>query len=113
MSTSTNNVARLSMTAIIKSKPSKVLPKSNKGQYVLLDCLITSGKATGMLVTGTRTVLTKDAEVKEIPEIGTEITLYHTVLPSTKEGEKNVHFFEISLRGDTASNAELDDIFGY
>lgn len=100
------------MTGIIKSNGSKVLAKANKGQYVLQDVLITSGPATGIIVLATRTVLTKEGVVKDIPKVGTEVTLYHSVVPSTKEGEKNQHFFEISIGNDVASNSELDNLFG-
>lgn len=101
-----------SMTAIVKGNASKVLPKSNGAQYVLINCLITSGPAKGLTVLATRTILTKDSVTKSIPDLNAEITLYHSVVPSTKAGEKNQHFFEISTGADTASNAELDAIFG-
>lgn len=101
-----------SMTAIVKGNASKVLPKSNGAQYVLINCLITSGPAKGLTVLGTRTILTKDSVTKSIPDLNAEITLYHSVVPSTKAGEKNQHFFEISTGADTASNADLDAIFG-
>ena len=101
-----------SMTGIVKSNGSKVLAKSNGATYVLMNVLITSGPAKGMTVLATRTTLTKDAVVKVIPELNAEVTLYHSVVPSTKEGEKNQHFFEISTGADTASNADLDAIFG-
>jgi hypothetical protein len=103
---------KTSMTGIIKSTGSKVLAKSNGAQYVLQNVLITSGPATGLTVLATRTTLTKDAKTKEIPALDTEVTLYHSVVPSTKEGEKNQHFFEISIGADTASNTDLDNIFG-
>ena len=107
-----STTAKVSMTGIVKSVGSKVLAKSNGAQYVLQNVLITSGPAKGMLVLGTRTTLTKDSKTKEIPALDTEVTLYHSVVPSTKEGEKNQHFFEISMGADTASNADLDAIFG-
>ncbi len=100
------------MTAIVKGTASKVMPKNNGAQYVLITCLITSGPATGLMVSGTRTILTKDGVTKKTPELNAEITLYHSVVPSTKEGEKNQHFFEISTGADTASNADLDTAFG-
>lgn len=105
---STNN----SMTGIIKSNGSKVLAKANGASYVLMNVLITSGPAKGLTVLGTRTTVTKDAVVKSLPELNAEVTLYHSVVPSTKEGEKNQHFFEISTGADTANNADLDNAFG-
>jgi len=106
------STTKTSMTGIVKSVGSKVMAKNNGAQYVLQNVLITSGPATGMLVLATRTTLTKEAKVKKIPELDAEVTLYHSVVPSTKAGEKNQHFFEISTGADTASNADLDAIFG-
>ena len=103
---------KTSMTGIVKSTGSKVMAKSNGASYVLMNVLITSGPATGLTVLATRTTVTKDAVVKSLPELNAEVTLYHSVVPSTKEGEKNQHFFEISTGADTASNTELDAIFG-
>lgn len=100
------------MTGIIKSNGSKVLAKANGASYVLMNVLITSGPATGLTVLGTRTTITKDAVVKSVPELNVEVTLYHSVVPSTKEGEKNQHFFEISTGSDTANNVDLDNAFG-
>ena len=101
-----------SMTGIVKSNGSKVLAKTNGASYVLMNVLITSGPAKGLTVLATRTTITKDAVVKSVPELNAEVTLYHTVVPSTKQGEKNQHFFEISTGSDTASNADLDAVFG-
>lgn len=101
-----------SYTGIVKSAGSKSMPKVNGATYVLMNVLITSGKATGLTVLSTRTTKTKDGIDKVLPEIGDEITLYHSVVPSTKAGEKNQHFFEISMGMDTASNADLDAAFG-
>lgn len=102
---------RNSMTGIVKSTGSKVLAKSNGASYILMNVEITSGKATGLTVLATRTTITKEAVVKSVPAVDTEVTLYHSVVPSTREGEKNQHFFEISTGADTASNTELDAIF--
>jgi len=103
---------RTAYKAIIKSAPSKILPKANGAQYVLMSAEITEGPAKGVVVTATRTVLTKDSVTKETPDLNQEVTLYHSIIPSTKEGEKNAHFFEISLGNETASNNELDKVFG-
>jgi len=103
---------KTSMTGIIKSNGSKVLAKANGASYVLMNVLVTSGPAKGLTVLGTRTTITKDAVVKSVPELNAEVTLYHSVVPSTKEGEKNQHFFEISTGSDTANNVDLDSAFG-
>ena len=105
------STTKTSMTGIVKSNGSKVLAKANGASYVLMNVLITSGPAKGLTVLATRTTITKEAVVKSVPELNAEVTLYHTVVPSTKEGEKNQHFFEISTGSDTASNADLDTAF--
>jgi hypothetical protein len=97
---------------IIKSQGSKTLPKSNGGTYILMDVELLDGKAKGLTVAGTRTTLTKDSVVKSVPEIGTEVTVHHKMLPSTKELGKYAHFFEISVGGNTATNEELSNAFG-
>jgi hypothetical protein len=106
-----STTAKTSMTGIVKSEGSRVMAKKNGASYVLQNVLITSGPATGLIVLATRTTITKDAKVKDIPALNTEVTLYHSMVPSTKEGEKNQHFFEISTGADTASNADLDALF--
>ena len=103
---------KTSMTGIIKSNGSKVLAKANGASYVLMNVLVTSGPAKGLTVLATRTTITKEAVVKSVPELNAEVTLYHSVVPSTKEGEKNQHFFEISTGSDTANNVDLDTAFG-
>ena len=103
---------KTSMTGIVKSNGSKVLAKANGASYVLMNVLITSGPAKGLTVLATRTTITKEAVVKSVPELNAEVTLYHSVVPSTKEGEKNQHFFEISTGSDTANNVDLDAAFG-
>lgn len=103
---------KTSMTGIVRSTGSKVLAKANGASYVLMSVEITSGKGTGLTVLATRTTITKEAVVKSVPAVDTVVTLYHSVVPSTKEGEKNQHFFEISTGADTATNADLDDAFG-
>ena len=98
--------------AIVKTNGSKTLAKSNGGTYVLQNVEIQEGPAKGVIVLASRTTLTKDGVIKSVPEIGTEIVVYHTIVPSTKEGEKNQHFFEIGSANDTADNTTLDAIFG-
>jgi len=102
---------KTSMTGIVKSVGSKTMDKSNGAQYVLQNVLVTSGPAKGLLVLATRTTLTKEKVAKSVPEVDAEVTLYHSMVPSTKEGCVNQHFFEISTGADTASNADLDALF--
>ena len=98
--------------AIIRSTPSKELEKSNGGKYVLLNAEILDGPATGAIVAATRTTLNVDGLEKDIPEIGTEVTLYHQALESSIEPGKYVHFFEISTGTAQTSNDDLSDMFG-
>jgi len=102
---------KTSMTGVVKSTGSRVLAKSNGASYMLMNVEITSGPAKGLTVLATRTTITKEAVVKSVPEMDSVVTLYHSVVPSTKEGEKNQHFFEISTGADTATNADLDALF--
>ena len=101
-----------SFKGIVKSNGSDVLTKSTGAQYVLMNVEITEGPAKGLVVCATRTTVTAEKIVKSIPAMETEVTLYHTVVPSTKAGEKNQHFFEIGTGMQTANNTALDAVFG-
>lgn len=109
---STTETPRRTFKAIIKSAGSKTLTKQNGAQYVLMNAEITEGPLKGKMVAATRTVVTKDAVVKEVPEIGTEVTLYHSYVESTREGEQFQHFFEISLSAESTSNNDLTALLG-
>lgn len=85
--------------------------KSNGATYSCLNVSIEDGPAKGLVVLATRTTITKDGLVKILPVIGDAVTVYHTVVPSTKEGEKNQHFFEISTGIMSATNSDLDTVF--
>lgn len=84
-----------SFKGIVKSNGSDVLTKSTGAQYVLMNVEITEGPAKGLVVCATRTTVTAEGVIKSIPKVGEEVVLNHTVVPSTKEGEKNKHFFEV------------------
>ncbi len=101
-----------SFKGIVKKANDAVLSKVNGAQYVLVNVEITEGPAKGLVVLATRTTLTAEKVVKAIPAIDEEVVLYHTVVPSTREGEKNQHFFEIGTGIQTASNTALDSVFG-
>lgn len=100
--------------AVIKGKPSKVMDKNNEaqGKYVLINCLITEGPAKDMEVTGTFTILNRDGEVKEVPSLGDEVMLHHTVLPSTTEPGKFRHFFEIGSVFVDTDHDKLTELLG-
>ena len=85
--------------------------KSNGATYTCVNAEILDGPAKGMIILATRTTITKDGVIKALPNIGDSVVLYHTVVPSTKEGEKNQHFFEISTGTLSATNADLDAVF--
>lgn len=98
--------------AVVRSNASKVMQKSNGAEYVLLNCEILDGPAKGAIVAGTRTTINENGEEKSIPEIGTEVVLYHRTMASTKEEGKFVHFFEVSTGLATTSNDELTALLG-
>ena len=98
--------------AQITSNPSKVMTKANGSEYVLLNALILEGPAKGKTVASTRTIKNVEGVEKSVPEIGTEVTLYHQALESSSQPGKFVHFFEVSTGQVQASNDELTDIFG-
>jgi hypothetical protein len=98
--------------AQIKSNPSKVMTKSNGSEYVLVNAEILDGPAKGAIVAATRTTKNADGQEKEIPAIGTEVTVYHTALESSAEPGKYVHFFEVSTGTVQTSNDELTALLG-
>ena len=98
--------------AIIKGTASKEMTKSNGAKYVLINCMITSGPAEGLVVAGTFTTLTAEGVEKEVPAPETEVILYREVLPSTKEAGKFVNFFNIGLGYTQADNDLLNSLLG-
>ena len=85
--------------------------KSTGATYSGMNVLIMDGPAKGLVVLATRTTKTAQGVMKKLPELGQEVVLYHSILPSTKPGEKNQHFFEIGMGTLSATNADLDAIF--
>lgn len=100
------------LKAVVIGNPSKIMTKSNGSAYVLINCEIIEGRAKGAIVAGTRTIVTRDGEEKEVPVKGQEIVLYRRVLPSTTEEGKFVNFFEIGTSPATTSNDELNALLG-
>lgn len=98
--------------AQIKSNPSKVMTKSNGSEYVLVNAEILEGPAKGKIVASTRTIKNAEGQEKDVPAIGTEVTLYHQALESSNEPGKFVHFFEVSTGTVQASNDELTALLG-
>lgn len=94
-----------SFKAIITSPASKVLDKSNGGQYVLHNAVVQEGKLKGMSVLATRTIKNKDGEEKKGVEVDQEVTLYLTVLEN-EAGQKKP-FFEIQAGMSTTSDADI------
>ena len=93
--------------AQIKGNASEqVFTKSNEGEYVLIQCLITEGPLKGQVVSGTRTIKNAEGAVKTVPAIGDSVTLYHRAMPSTT-GSGYKHFFEISTGVLSASDDAL------
>lgn len=98
------------MKAVIKSAPSATMSKSNGSTYCLVSALVMDGPAKGLLVTATRTLSNKDGVAKKSVAINDEVTLYHSMLPSTT-GAGNAHFFEVSIGMETVANSVLDKLF--
>lgn len=96
-------------SATIKSVFDQLKEKSNGKSYQLANATINvNGKNIDVLAQ--YTLSDEKGNLKEPLEVGQSVYLYHTVVPSTKPGEKNQHFFEVS-RG-AATNAELDELLG-
>lgn len=94
-------------SATIKSAFDEVKTKSNGKSYQLAIATINvNGKNIDVLAQYTL------SDEKAFLEVGQKVNLYHTVVPSTKEGEKNQHFFEVSRGVSAATNAELDELLG-
>ena len=99
--------------ARITSNPSRIMEKSNNSsEYVLINAEILEGPAKGKIVAATRTIKNAEGVTKSVPEIGTEVTLYHQALESSSEPGKFVHFFEVSTGQVQTSNDELTGLFG-
>ena len=94
-------------SATIKSVFDELKTKSNGKSYQLATATINvNGKNIDVLAQYTM------SDEKEMLEVGQKVLLYHTVVPSTKPGEKNQHFFEVSRGVSAATNAELDELLG-
>lgn len=98
--------------AVIKSAPSKVMSKSNGAEYVLMNVELADGPAAGHIVAGTRTIKNGAGDEKSCPEIGDEVTVYHTYMESTVDEGEFVHFFEISTGLPQTDNKTLSALFG-
>lgn len=97
---------------IVGENYSPVMNKSNGGQFRLVDCKITEdGPLKGLTVPGTLTIKNAEGKEKELREVGEEVTLYHTQLPSEKHKGGFMHFFEIGSGINTASMEELTNAF--
>ena len=102
-------------SAFIKSVFDEVKTKATGKQYVLATAtinVIKDGVNIEKDVLAQYTLENEKGEAKPGLEIGQKVNLYHTIVPSTREGEKNQHFFEISRGVSVATNAELDELLG-
>lgn len=98
--------------AKIIGTPSKVMTKSNGAEYVLINAEILEGPAKGKVVASTRTIKNAEGLEKSIPEVNTEVSLWHTALESSSNPGKFVHFFEIQTGATQATNDELSALLG-
>jgi hypothetical protein len=86
------------MRATIITQPSSPIVDVARGtQRVLLMAEITEGKMQGAIVTCSRTTLNSKGETKSIPEVGTEVTLYGDIVPSTEDPTKRTMFFQVQM----------------
>ena len=103
-------------SATIKSVFDEIKTKSNGKPYQLANATINVTNKDGVNiekdVLAQYTLVNEKGEDKEPLEVGQKVNLYHTIVPSTKEGEKNQHFFEVSRGVSAATNAELDELLG-
>ena len=106
------NSAKTPIKAVVKSVTSQVFSKSNGAEYVLCNCELIEGKGIGLVVPAQRTILTPTKESKPTPNIGDEVVVYHSAVPSKEDPTKLTHFFDIGMRAGTASQDELRAIFG-
>lgn len=97
---------------IVKGQSKEMIKTANGAKYVLLNAEILDGPAKGSIVAATRTTVNAEGQEKEIPAVGTEVTLYHQALESSKEPGKYVHFFEVSTGTVQTSNDELTALLG-
>lgn len=95
----------LEFKAVILTGASKVMSKSNGGQYVLHTAQITEGALKGQKVTATRTILNKDGEEKAGVNQNDEVILYCNIVADA-EGKRKP-FFEISSKIDVADDATI------
>ncbi len=99
--------SRTKFTAVVTGKASQEFSKSNGGAYVLQNCEIKDGPLAGLVVSGTRTIKNADGATKEPIEVGSEVVLYLSQIPSTQDPTKMKNFFEIST-GASASDEEIN-----
>ena len=98
-------------SATIKSVFDEVKTKSNGKSYQLATATINVIK-DGKNIEKDVIVQYTLSDEKAFLEVGQKVNLYHTVVPSTKPGEVNQHFFEVSRGVSAATNAELDELLG-
>lgn len=103
---------RQNFRATVKTVGTKELSKSNNAKYVLCNCELLEGKGKGLVVPVQRTTLTKEGVVKDLPEVGQEVSVFMEIVPSKEDPKKNVFFFEMSTGILGASQDELRAIFG-
>lgn len=105
----TQNAQDNQFTAIVVGTPSKVMPKENGKSFVLINVKATSGLFAGMTkpLPGSFTFEGELAD-SDYPGQGEEITVYHQMVPSTKNPGEMIDFFTISTGG--GMSASMDEI---
>lgn len=93
-----------SFSAVITREASKLMTKSNGGEYVLHNAEITEdGPLKGTIVTCSRTLKNEKGDIKKGVKTDQEVTLWLQVV--TDEAGKKKPFFEVQA-GDTADTDE-------
>lgn len=98
--------------ARIVSEPTAPREKQNKAISVGIQAEILEGPAKGHIVWGTRTIKNREGKEKSIPEIGDEVILHYSTMPSTKEPGKYQAFFEIATGAIVTDNDALVAMLG-
>jgi len=90
----------MEFSATITSIIPKTYTKANGKQYLLMQCLCTSGKLDGVTVLAQRTI---GADKKTL-SVGDEVVLYHSLSPT------GAHFFEVSGKSMEFEQAASQDL---
>lgn len=95
----------------ILSVSDEIRQKTNGKSYIIGTAEI-NVKGKTLNVTFQYTLEDAKGESKEMLQIGQNVILYHSALPSTKEEGGTQHFFEVARGVVASSNAEISEVLG-